>query len=110
MKSINDTQSKENVGEQLVDAETLRNMTLTQEELFNIAKENTCTSFMMSMVDAATKRGQKFYQAQVLAAADKTLIDEVAKVFTDLKYTVTLSDIVQGQANQDVRIMTISWE
>lgn len=112
MQNINTAKpDQSNVGDQLVDAKTLREMTLTPAELFQIAKENTCTSFMTNMVDRATKLGQKFYQAQVLANADETLVNEIAKTFTDLGYVVHLSEVVRGEVSgQDTKVMTISWE
>jgi hypothetical protein len=109
MKNINEVDQPSTT--ELVDAQTLKEMTLTQEELFEIVKENTVNAFMTSMVDKATKQGAKFYEAQILANADKQLVDTISKTFINLGYKVFLSEVQPGsQSGQDTRVLTISWE
>ena len=116
MKNIND-QTVDEVQNRYIDAKTLKNMTLTQEELYQIQKENICDNLMSSMVSVATKNGQSFYAANLLTSMQERLMNDLTSHFTDLGYKVQLSEALshkgknqQGEVvEQEYKVMTLSW-
>lgn len=111
MKSIKDSETdNSSIKDTFVRAEELRSITLSKEELLEIAKNNISENLMSSMVDAATKNGQMFYAANILASMDEGLRDDVLNVFKDLGYTTHLSEVISGQkTGQPYRVLSISW-
>ena len=112
MDNINDQTAEDDaVAGQLIDAEALRDITLSREELYSIAKTNFCETLMSSMVGVATKNGSSFYAAQLLDQLDETLRDDIISVFDNLGYKTSLSEpIYLQEAKQNVRTLTVSWE
>lgn len=91
-------------------AEAMRDLTLTTEELFEMAKENITNSIMESMVGVATKNGQMFYATNILSAMDTKLRDEVMQRFTDLGYKVSLSkELNHKESGQAYKVLSVSW-
>jgi hypothetical protein len=97
--------------EKYVPASSLKEMTLTSEQMFQLAKENICDSFMDSMVQVATKNGAMSYSAKLFANMDPLLMAEIGQRFKDLGYLVQLSEAQKSDVvGQDFIVMTINWK
>lgn len=111
MKTVNESENPSaDVVDNYLDAQSLRDITLTKDQLFSIAKKNICDSIMGSMVDVATKQGRSFYSTNILAAMDKSLLDEIMESFKNLNYKVELSEVVSDKkTGQEYRVLTVDW-
>lgn len=94
--------------EKLVDAQTLREMTITKEELFNRQKDNVLDAIMSSMTGVASSKGDFQYQAQLTPQFDTKLLAEIVKKFEDLGYKVT-SEAKNQEAIGAYVALSISW-
>lgn len=102
------------VQEKLVDAQTLREMTITKEELFNRQRDNVLDAIMSSMTGVASTKGDSQYVAQLTPQFDAKLLAEVVAKFEALGYKVTneartLPDNQDGSKGQSYIALTISW-
>lgn len=108
MKNINDQHTDI---DQYVSAVALKEMTLSEEDLFEIQKENICENLMSSMVSVATKQGRDFYGANLLTSMSQSLVDDVVKFFDDLGYDTSLGQATNDPATgQEFKVLTISWK
>ena len=109
MESLND--QTPSIEDQYVSAEVLKEMTLSQEELFEIATKNICDSIMSSMVSVATKNGANFYGAQLLASMKDDMNQRIVETFENLGYETQMSELqTSPQTGQKYKVLTISWK
>ena len=115
MQNINDVQEPK--PDKFITAESLRELTLTPEQLFEIQKSNLCDTLMESMVGVATKNGDYSYTTNLLEAMSERLRNEIVEKFQELGYTVELSQKLQteqqtqrGVQKIEYRILTINWK
>ncbi len=97
--------------QELVTAEQLRELTATDEELYDRALKGLVESAMSSMVANATNQGALGYGVQILlesnGKSNEKLIEDFVKTFQDLGYTVNTNDAeISGQK---VRNVNIEW-
>jgi hypothetical protein len=114
MKSINEA-SQENVEliDTYVDAQSLREITLTPEQLFENKKKNVCDGLMETMVKMATTQGKNFYAVNLFEDfyTDEKLVKEIIEVFSDLGYNVNLSEPMQNKevGPKSFKMLVVDW-
>lgn len=100
--------------EKLVDAQTLREMTVTKEELFTRQRDNVLDAIMSSMTGVASSKGDFSYSASLTPNFDAKLLAEIVGKFETLGYKVasearTLPKNQDGSDGQAYISLTISW-
>lgn len=104
-------QSAVNVNETdvtLVTADSLREMTITKEELFERQKSSVLDALMSSMTRIASEQGGRSYVANLNPQFDVNLLNSITQTLQGLGYVVTT------ESKQDANIgnftsLTISW-
>lgn len=92
----------------LVNAQTLREMTVTKEALFERQKASVLDSLMSSMVRIATETGGSNYAANLHPQFDPSLLAQIVAELETLGYTVT------SEAKNDEKLgafiqVAVSW-
>lgn len=88
MQSINEQTGTPQTQElELVSADTLRDMTITPEELFDKQKQEILVSLMSSMVSVATQNGASEYAANLHPQFDPKLLEDIKTQLGSLGYT-----------------------
>jgi len=106
MESINNVD--EGVSNGLVDADTLRDMTLTKQELFDKQKGEVTNSIMSSMISHATTNGGHAYSVQLNSKFDRELLNDIISEFNSLGYKTETEDGVL--AGDKTLLLHVSWE
>lgn len=97
---------------ELMTAQELREVTVTESVLYNRRKENLLQDLMGTMVRLATEQGRKNYSAQVQAKQfDTKLLEEVIEAFKGRGYTVSTADKVTNMTGTPIELieLTIDW-
>jgi len=98
----------EGVSQGLVDAESLRDMTISKEDLFLNQKNGILDQIMTSMVSQATINGGFVFSTQLNPQFDRKMLDEIEGELKTLNYKTEIKD---GEfQDQKVILLHISWE
>jgi hypothetical protein len=108
MKSINDINE---AGDDLalVPAAELRDMTITEEEMYTRDKSSLLQSLMSTMVSKANNNGVFGYSASVNPKIDRKLLSEIKDQFSELGYSVEVEEVKTPTLGEQV-VLHISWE
>lgn len=93
----------------LVNADTLRDMTITKEDLLTRQKADILQSLMSSMVSIASNNGGFEYSANLNPLFDLNLLSDIRKELEALNYIVSTStEKTEGMG--EFISLTVSWE
>jgi hypothetical protein len=108
MRSINDINE---AGDDLalVPAAELRDMTITEEEMYERDKSGLLQSLMSTMVSKANNNGVFGYSASVNPKIDRKLLSEIEEAFSKLGYEVEVEDVNTPTVGKQI-MLHISWE
>ncbi len=104
-------QSAANIGTEdtnVIDAETLRGMVVSKEDLFNRQKEGVLDSLFSTMVKIASEQGGTSYSANLNPQFDPRLLSSIVEKLESLGYKTTT------EARNDEKLgafvtLTINW-
>ena len=107
MQSIQDTEATT----EFVTADELRDMTISQEELFERQKANLLDTLFGNMVKLATESGLFFYEANLNPKFDPVLLATLKGEFEGLGYEVQVNDreLQTNEGTQAYKSLVISW-
>lgn len=85
--------SEGNETTELLTAQQLLDLTLTDEERFERDRQSVLTNLMTSMVQVATNQGAKEYSAALNPKFDKNLLVEISKELSGLGYRIETTEV-----------------
>lgn len=93
-------------------ADQLRDITATEQDLFERQVFNTKRNIMDTLVKLANEQGQTQYGVQFNKNnSPDEFIDAIVNDFTELGYSITTEDSVSnlGETEIPVKLVTLSW-
>lgn len=92
----------------LVDAKSLREMTVSKEDLYSRQRTNVLESIMEAMVKTASEQGNNTFDARLQPNFDPTLLNDIVTELKGLGYETSVNEIENPAVGKYISLL-ISW-